>query len=364
MKNSIGTSVILTLFGESHGEAVGAVLDGLAPGIEVDEQEIAAWLTLRRPEDDAATARREPDRFQVVSGVFNGRTTGAPVCIVIPNEDVRSEDYEAFRNLPRPSHADYTARVKYGGFEDYRGGGHFSGRLTAAVVAVGAIALRALKNKGILVGSHILRCGGIADRPFDRTAVEIPLVNARRFPVLESVEGAMRAAVLEAAREGDSVGGVVQTAVHGLPAGVGDPWFDSVEGDIARAVLAVGGVKGIEFGEGFRLAGMRGSEANDAFAYNAQKVVTLTNRSGGINGGISNGMDILFNTAVKPTPSIARPQQTVDLKSGQAAVLQLSGRHDPAIVRRICPVITSLTAVVVCDLLARTYGTDFLKGIR
>ena len=366
MKKSIGTSVILTLAGESHGDMICAVLDGLAPGIPVSEEAIAARLSLRRPSSAADTTRREPDRFQIVSGVFNGCTTGAPICILIPNENVRSADYERTRVLARPSHADYVARVKYGGFEDWRGGGHFSGRITVGIVAAGAIAAEALKRRGIEVGTHILSCAGVQDAPFsdvDSAALrkEIEAVSAMDFPVLSGCREAMEARILEAKADGDSVGGIVQTAVCGLPAGVGEPWINSLEGVIANAVLSVGGIKGIEFGAGFGLASMRGSEANDAFCLQDGAVRTRTNRSGGINGGISNGMPLIFNAVVKPTPSISKPQQTVDLDSNEPATLQVTGRHDPAIVRRVCIVLSSLVAIVLCDQLSLRFGTDYLK---
>ena len=366
MKNSIGTSVILTLAGESHGEMIVAVLDGMASGIPVSEEIIAARLSLRRPSGAADTARREPDRFRIVSGVFNGCTTGAPVCILIPNENVRSADYERSHLLARPSHADYVAHVRYGGFEDWRGGGHFSGRITAGIVAAGAIAAEALRRKGITVGTHILSCAGVQDAPFsdvDASALkrEIETVSAMDFPVLTGCREAMEARIMEAKADGDSVGGVVQTAVCGLPAGVGEPWFSSLEGVIANAVLSIGGIKGIEFGAGFSLAGMRGSEANDAFCMQDDAVRTSTNRSGDINGGISNGMPLIFNAVVKPTPSISKPQQTVDMDTQSPATLQVTGRHDPAIVRRVCIVVSSLVAIVLCDQLAQRFGTDYLK---
>ena len=366
MKNSIGTSVILTLAGESHGDMICAVLDGIAPGIPVSEEFIAAQLSLRRPSSAADTARREPDRFSIVSGIFNGCTTGAPICILIPNENVRSADYERTHTLARPSHADYVARVRYGGFEDWRGGGHFSGRITAGIVAAGAIAIDALKRKGISVGTHILACAGVEDAPFSDVDAatlkkEIEAVSVMDFPVLSGCREAMEARILEAKADGDSVGGIVQTAVCGLPAGVGEPWFTSLEGVIANAVLSIGGIKGIEFGAGFALAGMRGSEANDAFCIQDGGVRTRTNRSGGVNGGISNGMPLIFNAVVKPTPSISKPQETVDLDSCEPATLQVTGRHDPAIVRRVCIVITSLVAVVLCDQLSLRFGTDYLK---
>lgn len=358
MRNSIGTNIILTLFGESHGECVGAVLDGLAPGIEVDEEFISAQLSLRRPSGPCETSRSEKDRFSIVSGVFNGRTTGAPVCIIIPNEDCRSNDY--VYGLPRPSHADYPAHIKYKGYEDYRGGGHFSGRITAGIVAEGAIVLQALEKKGISVGSHILSCGGVNDIPFSQIEDELKALKGLSFPVISDVSAQMETAIDLARQEGDSVGGIVQTAVAGLPAGIGEPWFDSLEGSLSRAIFALGGVKGIEFGSGFALAGMRGSAANDPLCCNDGVISTLSNHNGGINGGISNGMPIVFNTAVKPTPSISKEQQTVNLSTGENSHISIKGRHDPAIVRRICPVINALTAIVLYDLIAVEKGADWL----
>ena len=360
MKNSIGSSVILTVFGESHGPAVGVVLDGLAPGLPVDEGYMAECLARRRPAGAADTARVEPDRFQIVSGVWKGRTTGTPLTILIPNENVRSGDYDRLERVARPSHADYTAQAKYHGWQDTRGGGHFSGRVTAGIVAAGAICRQALEAKGIRLATHILRCGGVEDAPFTDVASEIARIEARRFPLILDLEEAVEAAVLAAKAEQDSLGGVVQTGICGLPAGLGEPWFDSLEGVLARAMFALGGVKGIEFGDGFGFADLRGSQANDPFRMQDGRVVTRTNRNGGINGGITNGMPVIFNLAVKPTPSIARIQQTVDFVEGKDVELALSGRHDPAIIRRICPVVTALAAVVLCDQLALRFGTDYL----
>lgn len=362
MKNSLGTSVVLTLAGESHGPGIVAVLDGMAPGIPVNEGFIAAQLSRRRPCGAAETARREPDDFSILCGVRDGLTTGAPIAILIPNMDVRSADYAAFEGLARPSHADYAAHVKYAGFEDQRGGGHFSGRITAGIVAAGAIALSALRAKGIRIGTHILSCAGVEDEPFClEPAAQIDLLEAREFPVLGDVESAMTERILAARAAGDSVGGVIQTAVDGLPAGVGEPWFGSVDGVIANAMMSIGGIKGIEFGSGFALAGMRGSQANDAWRMQDGVPRTLSNHNGGVNGGISNGMPVVFNCAVKPTPSISIPQQTIDMRSGQDATIEISGRHDPAIVRRICIVATNVTALAVCDLLALHFGTDYLR---
>lgn len=366
MKNSIGTSVILTLSGESHGVMICAVLDGLAPGIPVSEEFIASQLSLRRPSGRTDTARREKDAFRVVSGVFEGCTTGSPICILIPNEDTRSEDYARNLNIPRPSHADFAASVKYGGFEDWRGGGHFSGRITAGIVAVGAIAIEALRRKGITLGTHILSCAGVADRPFEDVddvvlRRQIGSIAEKDFPVISDCREAMEKGILEAKAAGDSLGGIIQTAVCSLPAGVGEPWFTSLEGAIANAVLSIGGIKGIEFGAGFALASMRGSQANDPFCIRDGEVRTRSNRSGGINGGISNGMPVIFNSVVKPTPSISLPQESVRLDSLESTELRISGRHDPAIVRRVCIVVTSLTAIVLCDMLSLRFGTDYLK---
>ena len=366
MKNSIGTSVILTLAGESHGEAVIAVLDGMAPGIPVNEAFIAEQLSRRRPQGPTDTARREPDEFRIVSGVFEGCTTGAPLTVIIPNVNTRSADYEPTHTLARPSHADYTAHVKYAGFEDWRGGGHFSGRITAGIVATGAIAIDALRRKGIKVGTHIQEIAGISDIPFDGTDLEVlgaqlDSIAELDFPVLSNVREAMEARILEAKADCDSVGGIIQTAVCGLPAGVGEPWFSSLEGVLANALFSIGGIKGVEFGSGFKMAGMRGSEANDRFFSKDGEIRTASNNNGGVNGGISNGMPLVFNAAVKPTPSIAKAQETIDLSDGTDAVLELRGRHDPAIVRRICVVVSSLVAIVLCDQLALRYGTDYLR---
>ena len=362
MKNTFGQSVAVTLFGESHGAEIGAVLDGLAPGIPVDEQFIADRLALRRPSGKISTARREADAFRIVSGVYAGRTTGTPLAILIPNEDVRSSDYA--RGPVRPGHADYTAWQKYHGWEDHRGGGHFSGRLTAALVAAGAVAQLALRGRGIALGTHVARCAGIDDIPFGADlAADLNRLNGLAFAVLDDARGErMRAAIEAAAAEADSVGGVLETAVLGLPAGVGEPWFDTVEGVLTHALFSVPGIKGVEFGAGFALADMRGSEANDPFRLEAGAVATTTNNNGGVNGGITNGMPLRFRCAVKPTPSIGREQQTVNLATGQEETIRVSGRHDPCIAHRARAVVDAVTALVICDLLALRYGTDWLGG--
>ena len=380
-KNTFGSSIAVTLFGESHGAEIGAVLDGLAPGIAVDEEFIAEKLRQRRPAGAISTGRVEPDRFRIVSGVFEGHTAGTPVCILIPNENTRSRDYSATRFLARPGHADYTANCKYHGYEDHRGGGHFSGRVTAALVAAGAIALSALEKKGILIGTHIARCAGIADRRFGSAAdtaalaaagagpdtepdalnADIRALSVSDFAVLDPDAAAMmRAAIEKAAADGDSVGGVLETAVTGLPAGVGEPWFDSLESVLSHALFGIPAVKGVEFGDGFALADLRGSAANDSFRMYDGKIVTGTNRNGGINGGISNGMPLIFRCAVKPTPSIFKEQDTVDFSAGTNEKLLIRGRHDPAIVHRARVVADSVCALVLCDMLAQRFGTDYL----
>ena len=366
MKNTFGNSVTVTLFGESHGPAIGAVIDGLAAGIRIDEEYIKAKLSLRRPYGKISTARREADEFEFLSGVFKGYTTGTPLCILIRNEDTRSSDYEQVSRLARPSHADLTASYKYGGFEDYRGGGHFSGRITAALVAAGAILMKALEDKGILIGTHIKSCGSVSDRAFKDSEGEgekdIKALESMDFPVLD--DGAaelMKAQILAAAQEGDSVGGILETMVLGMPGGVGEPWFDTVEGMIAHSIFSVPAVKGVEFGAGFDITRMRGSEANDCLRTDGQRIYTETNNSGGINGGITNGMPIVFRTAIKPTASIFKEQETVDIIKGENAVLSLKGRHDPAIVHRAAVVVSAVTAITLSDLLAEKYGADWLR---
>lgn len=373
MNNTFGTHVTLTLFGESHGPEIGCVIDGLRPGLKVDEDYIAYRLALRRPggaavaregtgdcgahcaplqQGSISTARVEKDPFRIVSGVWQGRTTGTPLCILIPNTDVRPGDYVNLAATPRPGHADWTGNVKYKGFHDPRGGGHFSGRLTAPLVAAGAIFLAALRERGVRIGTHMARCAGVADRPFGDLAADLDALDRAAFPVLDEAKGEeMKAAVLAAAREGDSAGGVLETAVLGLPAGLGAPWFDTAEGLLAHALFSIPAVKGVEFGDGFALAELRGSRANDAFRMEEGRVITATNHNGGINGGLTNGMPLIFRTAVKPTPSISAPQRTLDLATGEETELRITGRHDPCIVPRARAVQDAVTAFVVLDLL-------------
>ncbi len=361
MKNTFGNHIAVTLFGESHGPAIGAVIDGLAPGMTVDETCIERMLSRRRPAGDISTARREADRFVIESGVFEGKTTGTPLCILIENADTRSKDYAPTRFLARPSHADYTAFCKYHGYEDPRGGGHFSGRITAALVAAGAIVIPALEKKGIRIGTHMAACGGVADRPFRDLQDDMDTLAKRDFGVLdEQAADNMMAAIRAAKAEGDSVGGILETVVTGLPAGVGEPWFDTLEGLLSHAMFAIPAIKGVEFGAGFALADMRGSTANDPFCRKDGAVCTTTNHSGGINGGITNGMPVLFRLAVRPTPTIGREQDTVNMQTGEEAVLLAKGRHDPCIVHRARVVVECMTALVLADCLTGRFGTDWL----
>ncbi len=361
MRNTIGDNLTLTLFGESHGEYIGAVLDGITAGIKVDNDFINYQLSKRRPQNKIETARIELDDYHIVSGVFNGYTTGAPLCILIPNQNIKSKDYDELKQIARPSHADYVAHVKYHGFNDYRGGGHFSGRLTAPLVAIGSILIKALEKKNIYIGTHILKCGEVKDSPFLGNADEIINLNNKSFPVIDDLEEPMRLAITKCAENGDSIGGILQTEIVGLPVGLGDPWFSSVEGKLANAMFSIGGVKGIEFGLGFGFSESVGSKVNDAFYIDGNTVKTKTNNNGGINGGITNGMPVVFNTCVKPTPSISKVQETVDFVENQDVTLSIKGRHDPAIIRRIAVVIDSITALIIADLLVAKYGVDFLK---
>ncbi len=361
MKNTLGNSVSVTLFGESHGESIGAVIDGLAPGITVNEKYIASRLALRRPSGKTGTKRVEKDNFRIISGVFGGKTTGTPLCILIPNENVKSKDYDQTSFLARPGHTDYTARCKYHGYEDFRGSGHFSGRLTAAITAAGAILEYALEQKGIYIGTHIARCAKINDRNFKDYNEDIKALGKMKFAALDENKGKqMQEAIIAAGKDGDSVGGILETAIIGLPAGLGEPWFDSLESVLSHALFSIPAVKGVQFGNAFKNVDLPGSKYNDAFAIKDGKVITKTNNNAGINGGISNGMPVVFSCAVKPTPSIYKTQSTVDLNKMEESVIEIKGRHDPAVIHRARAVVDAITAIVIADMLALRYGTDYL----
>ncbi len=361
MKNTFGSSVTVTLFGESHGEAIGAVIDGLSPGIKIDTDYIEKKLAKRRPSGKISTTRVEKDNYRIVSGVFGTYTTGTPLTILIENENTISKNYDSIKYIPRPSHADYTAECKYHGYQDYRGGGHFSGRITAALVAAGAILSSALASKNIKIGTHIKKLHGIFDRSFENYEVDLELLENKDFPVLnEKAEEQMKAEILSAKEMGDSVGGVLESVITGIDAGLGEPWFDSMESMISHMLFSIGGIKGVEFGDGFELANMYGSEANDSFEIKNGQIVTKTNHNGGINGGITNGMPLILRCAVKPTPSIFKEQESVNLQTGENSTLKIEGRHDPAIIHRVKSVVDAALAIVIADMLTQRFGTDYL----
>lgn len=360
MKSTFGNSFALTLFGESHGPAVGFVLDGLPAGIALDLNHIRRQLDKRKPRGRISTQRKEDDDINFLSGFYDGHTTGTPLTFVTYNKSQHSADYEAMKYLPRPAHADFTAFAKYGGFQDARGGGHFSGRITTGLVAAGAIFQQILKAHGIAIGTHILRCQQVGDRAFDleNLAADIGALDGMHFPVLDAQAGNDIHSIIERAQEqGDSVGAVLETAVHGMPAGIGEPFFHSIESELSALLFSVPAVKGVQFGLGFQFADEMGSAANDAIlGTNGGKLVTRTNHNGGVNGGISNGMPIVFSTVIKPTPSIYKQQDTIDLRTGKACKLSIQGRHDPAIFHRARAVIDAATAMGLCDLMMGRYG--------
>lgn len=354
--NTIGKTITLTVFGESHGASIGAVLDGLPAGEVIDWDGVRQEMARRAPgRNDMSTARVEKDAFVIQSGFFNGHTTGTPLCMVIQNGDHRSKDYDQLRHLMRPGHADYSGNIRYGGYNDYRGGGHFSGRLTAPIVFAGAVASQILARRGITVGSHILQIQHVVDRrfsPVGETAETLRSLKAETLPVLNKGCAPMMAEAIRAAKEDlDSVGGIIECMAVGLPAGVGDPMFDSVESQLSQMMFSIPAVKAIEFGDGFAFAGMKGSEGNDSFYYDGTAVKTRTNHNGGINGGITNGMPVVFRIAVKPTPSISKPQETIDLDTKKNCTLEIKGRHDPCIVQRAVPVVEAAAAWTLLDLL-------------
>jgi chorismate synthase len=354
MSSQYGKKLIISIFGQSHSPAIGVNIDGLPAGIKIDIDELRAFLKRRAPgQSEISTARTEDDVPEFLSGLVDGVTCGAPLAIIIRNEDPRSVDYRELRDIPRPSHADFTAHIKYGGFQDTAGGGHFSGRLTAPLCAAGGICLQILRGLGIYMGAHILRIGGAEDDSFDPVDVseaDFEAILKNPLPVIRRDAGeAMRRQILEARDKGDSVGGIVECAAIGLPVGLGDPIFDGLENRIAGIVFGIPGVKGVEFGSGFAVAGLRGSENNDSFYMDRRKVRTRTNHSGGILGGITNGMPVLFRAAFKPTPSIGMEQDSVSLSRSENAVLQVKGRHDPCIVPRALPCVEAAAAVAIYD---------------
>lgn len=356
MASTFGDKIRISVFGESHGEGIGVVIDGLPAGFTVDRDKVLAQMARRAPgKDKTATPRKESDLPRVLSGMAGNTLTGAPLCAVIENTNTRSGDYGNLLTHPRPGHSDYAAFVKYGGANDIRGGGHFSGRLTAPLVFAGAVCRQILESRGISIAAHIQSVGAVSDAHFDPVSIEQALIqrlNRSSFALIdESREEAMRREIETARLEGDSVGGVIECAVTGVPAGFGGPLFGGAEGVIAQAVFGIPAVKGVEFGAGFASATMRGSQNNDPFCIKDGSVVTETNHCGGILGGITDGMPVVFRAAIKPTPSIAQPQRTVDLAEMKNDTITVKGRHDPCIVPRAVPVVEAAAAVAIINIL-------------
>ena len=354
MSSMFGSCLKLSLFGQSHGAGIGIVLDGFPAGMLIDVDRLMAEMNRRRPgQNQMTTQRQEADAPEFISGVLNGRTTGQPICAVIRNTGMHSADYGDGVDVLRPAHADYTGHVRYFGWEDWRGGGSFSGRLTAPIVLAGALCSQYLEEQGVRIESHICRIGKVRDTLFEELPEDADTSQLKQMdlPTLSKEAGeAMRREILEAAEAQDSIGGEVECRILGLPAGLGSPFFDSVESVLSHLFFSIPAVKGVEFGSGFALSVMRGSEANDAFSVENGKVVTQTNHAGGINGGITNGMPVICRLAVRPTPSIARTQASVSLKRMQNEELAIHGRHDPCILPRVTPVVESMAAIGVLDL--------------
>ena len=354
--NTLGNKLRVTVFGQSHASAIGCVIDGLPAGFRPDMERLAAFMARRAPgQSDLSTPRRESDIPEILSGLVDGVTCGAPLSAVIRNTGHNSADYDALKNTPRPSHADFTARVKFGESCDLRGGGQFSGRLTAPLCFAGGLALQLLEQKGIRIAAHIAQIGNIHDTAPDFAAIDgetLHLLAHKRFSVFDDTAVLAMQQTIEHARiEGDSVGGVVRCFAAGLPAGIGEPMFGGVENRLAAALFGIPAVRGVSFGDGFDAAAMRGSAHNDAFTADHGRITTYTNHAGGVLGGITTGMPLVVNTAIKPTPSIAREQQTVDLATMQNTSLSIHGRHDPCIVPRAVPVVEAVTALTLLDLM-------------
>jgi chorismate synthase len=361
--SSFGKVIHINLFGESHGKSIGIIINNLPAGIELDKSKIEQALYKRRPKSDLSTTRQEKDEYEIVSGYFNNKTTGTPLTIIIPNTDTRSKDYNP--EVLRPSHADFTGQVKYDNSNDYRGSGHFSGRITTPLVILGAISEQILESKGIYVTSHISSIKDDIDVNFSEIQLnkEVALsLNSSDFPLINvNKKASFTKIILDAKESKDSVGGTVETAIIGLNPGYGDPFFDSIESTIAHLLFSVPSIKGIEFGKGFDITRLFGSESNDSFILDNGQIKTFSNNSGGIQGGISNGMPITFKTAIKPTASIGKPQKTVNTQIMQEVILELVGRHDPCIVHRVIHVINAMTSYAVLEILARTEGIKWIK---
>ena len=355
MSSEYGKKLKISVFGQSHGKAIGVNIDGLPAGESIDMDELLSFMARRAPgTSDLATRRKEPDIPVFLSGLEDGKTCGFPLCAIIENKDQHSKDYAGLTDTPRPGHADYTARLRYGTSVDMRGGGHFSGRLTAPLCIAGGIAKQILARRGIYVGAHLACIAGIKDEsfPLEPPKELFDSLAKKAIPVINEDAGEkMAEAIRNAASEMDSVGGVIECAVTGLPAGIGSPMFDGVENRLAQAVFGIPAVKGIEFGAGFDVASMKGSENNDPFIIEDGKIKTLTNNCGGILGGITTGMPVVLRAAFKPTPSIAKEQRTINIPKMENTTLNIKGRHDPCVVIRAVPVVEAVTATVILDML-------------
>ncbi len=355
MSSKIGKDITVEIYGGSHEREIGVIINGLPKGERVDKEKLTAFLTKRKGLAELSTPRREEDSPCFESGLLNDVLTGETLKAVIYNKDFKPKSYSQTTDCPRPSHADYVASEKYRGAMNMSGGGHFSGRMTAPLCIAGGIVKQILERQGVVIGAHIYSIKDVFDTPFSLTEVsenDLKALNDKTFAVIDEAKGElMKERIVSAKQEGDSVGGIIEVAITGLPVGVGEPMFDGLENNIAKAVFGVPAVKGIEFGNGFNASGLKGSENNDAFYFDGDKVKTKTNNSGGINGGISNGMPIVFRVAIKPTPTIFKEQETVNLKTKENVKISYQGRHDPCVVPRAIPGIESAVAIAVFDLI-------------
>ncbi len=354
MSSMTGNKIKISVFGQSHSKGIGVVIDGLPAGKKIDLDKVQAFMNRRAPgRNSLSTQRKEADVPEIISGLVNGVTCGAPLCAIIRNTNQHSADYDNVMDTPRPSHADFSGSIRYNGFNDIAGGGHFSGRLTAPLCFAGAVCMQILEENGVEIQAHIQKIKNVCDDKIDFTNIDKWNIAEKEFPVINDEKGKEMIAEIEKAREmGDSVGGVVECAVTGVKAGYGDPMFDGVENQIAKNIFGIPAIKGIEFGNGFDCVDLYGSENNDDFIIDNGEIKTATNNSGGINGGITNGMPIVFRTAIKPTPSIFKEQNSVSLKNMSEEKLQIQGRHDPCIVQRVVPVIEAVTAITILDIVS------------
>ena len=350
-----GNNIKVSIFGESHGNAIGINIDGLPSGVQIDMEKVKFEMARRAPgKSPLSTSRNEEDLPEILSGYFEEKTTGTPLCAIIRNKDTRSKDYSKLKDFMRPSHADYSGNIRYLGFNDYRGGGHFSGRITAPLVFAGAICKQILESQGIIIGAHISSIKDIEDNKFDYTNIskeELLKLRSKELPLInDTLEDKIRHKIIQAKYDGDSVGGTIECAIIGLEAGIGNPFFDSVESTLSHLMFSVPAVKGIEFGEGFNITRLFGSEAKDEYYYDGELVKTKSNNNGGVLGGITNGMPVIFKVAIKPTASILKEQDTIDIKNKTNVKFRVEGRHDPCIVQRAVSVIEAVAAIGILDL--------------